>query len=313
MAEYLITGGAGFIGSHLVEALAKEGRKIAVIDNFLTGKNENIAPFASKIEFFQGDIRDRELLKKALTGIRIVFHEAALPSVPRSIKDPWSTHQNNVEGTLNLLIACREAGVQRVVYAGSSSAYGNTPILPKVETLAPNPCSPYAASKLAGEHYCQVFTKVYGLETVILRYFNVFGPRQDPNSTYAAVIPKFIVSLLNNRPSIIYGDGEQSRDFTYIDNVVAANLLAAQANNVAGQVFNIACGQQTSLNQILDFLAKFLGKTKDACYQEYRSGDVLHSVADIGLAKQYLNYIPKVCVYEGLEKTALWFQQSERK
>jgi len=245
---YLVTGGAGFIGSHLVEELVKQGQRVRVIDNLSTGKKENIKPFLGEIEFVEGDIRDLELVRAAMDGVEYVLHQAAVPSVPRSVKDPLTSNSVNVEGTLNILVAARDADVKRVVYASSSSVYGDTPVLPKHEDMKQEPRSPYAVSKLTGELYCQVFYYVYGLETVVLRYFNVFGPQQDPKSQYAAVVPKFITALLHGESPTIFGDGEQSRDFTYIENVVAANLLATKAPDVAGEVFNIAYGERITVN-----------------------------------------------------------------
>lgn len=307
MAEYLVTGGAGFIGSHLVENLLAAGKKVAVLDNFSTGKLENITPFLSQIQFFPGDIGDENLLARALEGVRIVFHEAALASVPRSVKNPLACDSANSQGTLKLLLAARDHKVQRVVYAGSSSAYGESEVLPKVETMPTAPLSPYAAAKLAGEHYCKIFASIYGLETVVLRYFNVFGPRQDAQSEYSAVIPKFIDALQRGVPPTIFGDGEQTRDFNYIANVVSANLLASEAKNVSGKIFNIAGGKRISLNELLQYIQEIMGTKINPKYAEPRLGDVRHSLADIGLAKEYLNYNPTVDVRQGLEKTVKWF------
>jgi nucleoside-diphosphate-sugar epimerase len=307
MAEFLVTGGAGFIGSHLVQYLLAKGKEVAVIDNLSTGKYAHIEPLIQKVSFFEGDIRDESVLMQAMRGVRVVFHEAAIPSVPRSVREPLAAHLSNSEGTLKVLLAARDSRVKRVVYAASSSAYGNSEVLPKVETMIPNPCSPYAASKLAGEYYCRVFSQVYGLETVILRYFNVFGPRQDAASEYAAVIPKFILALQSGKAPVIFGDGEQSRDFNYIDNVVCANLLAAEATGVSGKIFNIACGKRTSLNELLSYLQKIMNKETMPCYEPPRPGDVRHSLADISQAMEYLRYRPMVDVREGLEKTVRWF------
>lgn len=307
MAEFLVTGGAGFIGSHLVEHLVAQGKTVSVLDNLATGKYENIAPFADHITFYQGDICDDEMVKKAMVGVRIVFHQAALASVPRSIKNPLATHRANIEGTLKILLHARDLGVKRVIFAGSSSVYGNSEVLPKVETMKPQPLSPYAVSKLAGESYCQVFTSAYNLETVTLRYFNVFGPRQDAASEYAAVIPKFIDALKNHRSISIFGDGEQTRDFNYIDNVVSANLLAAEAPDVAGQVINIAGASRITLNQLWEYLQEFIGVQVPAQYAPARVGDVRHSLADITLARRYLKYEPSVDVRTGLQKTVAWF------
>ncbi|MCK4394582.1 SDR family oxidoreductase, partial [Candidatus Bipolaricaulota bacterium] len=273
---YLVTGGTGFIGSHLVERLVQDGQRIRVIDNLSTGKKENLEPFLSEIEFIEGDVRDSELLREAMDSVDYVLHQAAIPSVPRSVEDPLTTNSANVGGTLNVLLAARDAGVKRVVYASSSSIYGDSPVLPKKETMAPDPRSPYAVSKLAGELYCQVFHRVYGLETVCLRYFNVFGPRQDPNSQYSGVVAKFITSLLEGKQVTIFGDGEQSRDFTYVENVVEANLLAVKADGVSGGVLNIACGDRLSVNELARLLAEIVGADPklEPRYAAPRPGDV---------------------------------------
>lgn len=309
MAElFLITGGAGFIGSHLVERLVRDGQHVRVLDNLSTGKWENIEPFLAAVEFITGDIRDLKVVQQAVEGVDYVLHQAAVPSVPRSVKDPLVTNSANVDGTLNILIAARDAGVKRVVYASSSSVYGDTPILPKREEMRPTPRSPYAVSKLAGELYCQVFYHVYGLETVALRYFNVFGPRQDPKSQYAAVVPKFITALLRGEPPTIFGDGEQSRDFTYVENVVEANLLAAKAPGVAGQVFNIACGERLTVNQLAAILSEIIGVNLEPEHVPPRPGDVRYSLADISKARKLLGYEVKVDVREGLEQTVKWYR-----
>lgn len=305
---YLVTGGAGFIGSHLVEELVKQGQGVRVIDNLSTGKKENIKPFLEKIEFTEGDIRDLELVRAAMDGVDYVLHQAAVPSVPRSVKDPLISNSVNVEGTLNILVAARDADVKRVVYASSSSVYGDTPVLPKHEDMKQEPRSPYAVSKLGGELYCQAFYHVYGLETVALRYFNVFGPRQDPKSQYAAVVPKFITALLHVETPTIFGDGEQSRDFTYIENVVAANLLATKASGVAGEVFNIACGERITINELACMLADIIGVNIEPEHTPPRPGDVLHSLADISKAKELLGYEVKVSTPEGLEQTVEWYK-----
>ena len=310
---YLVTGGAGFIGSHLVEELVKQGQRVRVIDNLSTGKRKNIEPFRGKIEFIDGDIRDLGLVRKAMDGVDYVLHQAAVPSVPRSVKDPLTTNAANVDGTLNILIAARDADVKRVVYASSSSVYGDTPTLPKQEGMKPQPRSPYAVSKLAGELYCQAFYHVYGLETVALRYFNVFGPRQDPESQYAAVVPKFITALLRGEPPTIFGDGEQSRDFTYVDNVVAANLLAAKASGVAGEVFNIACGERITINELARMLTEIIGVNIEPEYTPPRPGDVLHSLADISKAQKLLGYKIKVDFERGLQKTVEWYRVTLQK
>jgi len=305
---FLITGGAGFIGSHLVERLVRDGQHVRVLDNLSTGKWENIEPFLAAVEFITGDIRDLKVVQQAVEGVDYVLHQAAVPSVPRSVKDPLVTNSANVDGTLNILIAARDAGVKRVVYASSSSVYGDTPILPKREEMRPTPRSPYAVSKLAGELYCQVFYHVYGLETVALRYFNVFGPRQDPKSQYAAVVPKFITALLRGEPPTIFGDGEQSRDFTYVENVVEANLLAAKAPGVAGQVFNIACGERLTVNQLAAILSEIIGVNLEPEHVPPRPGDVRYSLADISKARKLLGYEVKVDVREGLEQTVKWYR-----
>ena len=310
---YLVTGGAGFIGSHLVEELVKQGQRVRVIDNLSTGKRENIEPFLEKIEFIEGDIRDLGLVRKAMDGVDYVLHQAAVPSVPRSVKDPLTTNAANVDGTLNILIAARDADVNRVVYASSSSVYGDTPTLPKQEGMKPQPRSPYAVSKLAGELYCQAFYHVYGLEAVALRYFNVFGPRQDPESQYAAVVPKFITALLRGDPPMIFGDGKQSRDFTYVDNVVAANLLAAKASGVAGEVFNIACGERITINELARMLTEIIGVNIEPEYTPPRPGDVLHSLADISKAQKLLGYKIKVDFERGLQKTVEWYRVTLQK
>ena len=307
---YLVTGGAGFIGSHLVERLVQVDQRVRVIDNLSTGKKENLEPFFSEIEFIEGDVRDLELLREAMDGVDYVLHQAAIPSVPRSVKDPLTTNSANVDGTLNVLVAARDAGVKRVVYASSSSVYGDSLKLPKQETMTPEPRSPYAVSKLAGELYCQVFHHVYGLETACLRYFNIFGPRQDPNSQYSGVVAKFITSLLEGKQVTIFGDGEQSRDFTYVENVVEANLLAVKADGVSGGVFNIACGERLSVNELARLLAEIVGADPqlEPLYAAPRPGDVLHSQADILKAKELLGYEVEVGTREGLERTVEWYK-----
>lgn len=330
----LVTGGAGFIGSHLVEALLRRGQKVRVIDNLKTGTKENLEevtgyplknpgtpkekfylwPLGDRVEFLFGDIADLETCRRACQGISYVFHHAALVSVQRSLEDPISCHQANATGTLNILLAARETGVKRVVYASSSSVYGNIPSnaepsVPNSENLPLLPQSPYAATKLLGENYCRIFSDLFGLETVSLRYFNVFGPRQNPHSIYSAVIPKFISALLTGNPPIIYGDGNQSRDFTYVDNVVQGNLLAMEASGVSGEVFNIACGQQSTVNDLLSYLQEISGRKIPARYDEPRSGEVRHSLASIGLARSRLGYEAKMELKEGLSSTWKWFQK----
>jgi UDP-glucose 4-epimerase len=303
MARYVVTGGAGFIGSHLVGALARLGHDVCVVDNFSTGSPDNLAPIRDQLEVVAGDIRDQPLLQRVMRQADVVFHQAALASVPRSIADPESTHDVCATGTLSVLMAARAAGVRRVVYAASSSAYGNSPKLPKQESDAVNPASPYAVAKLAGEHYCTSFTEVYGLDTVRLRYFNVFGPRQPPDSPYSAVIPKFIATMLQGQPPTVHGDGRQSRDFTYVDNVVEANLLAAHADSsVSGKVFNIACGRSISLRELIGQLNSLL--ESDFAFEPGppRAGEVMHSRADISRARIGLGYRPRVGLVEGLQR-----------
>lgn len=306
MKNCLVTGGAGFIGSHLTNALIKKCDRVTVIDNLSTGHLENLSDVMDEITFIKGDIRDIDLLKKLFRGVEVVFHQAALPSVPRSVKDPIASNANNIDGTLNVLVAARDAGVRRVVCAASSSAYGDTEVLPKTEDMPGNPLSPYAVTKYVGELYAKVFSRVYGLETVSLRYFNVFGPRQDPNSQYAAVIPKFITAMSKGERPHIYGDGEQSRDFTYIDNVVEANLLAANAPGVSGEMFNIACGERYTVNELVAMLNEILGTNIEPVYEPPRTGDVRHSMASIEKAEKMLGYRPLVTFEEGLRRTVEW-------
>ena len=307
----LVTGGAGFIGSHIASALIAEGARVRILDDLSTGHRENLDEIGGGIDFIQGSVADEELLNKALEGVELVFHEAAIPSVPRSVEEPRQTHIASVDGTFSLLVAARDQKVRRIVYAASSSAYGDQPTLPKSELMLPDPLSPYAVAKLVGEYYCQVFTRVYGLETVSLRYFNVFGPRQDPGSQYSGVVSRFISALLSNERPVIYGDGEQSRDFTYIENVVFANLSAAEAPNAAGKVINVANGERITLNQLLSELKDLTGKQNvTAEYLEPRIGDVRHSLADISLARQLLGYESKVDLREGLQRTIDWWTSS---
>ncbi len=300
MARYLVTGGGGFIGSNLVEALLAQGEFVRVLDNFSTGRRSNLQAFARDIELIEGDLRSYHVVAKAVQGIDFVLHQAALPSVPRSIADPITTNEVNVMGSLNLFHASVEARVKRIVYAGSSSVYGDTPVSPKHEGLTPNPKSPYAVSKLAVEHYAGVFYQLYGLETVGLRYFNVFGPRQDPNSQYSAVIPKFLRAMKHGVAPTVHGDGLQSRDFTYVANNVAANLLACQAPGVAGRVYNIACGDNHSLLDLIGLFNKLMGTAIAPQFLDARPGDILHSTADISRAKAELGYQPTVGFEEGL-------------
>jgi nucleoside-diphosphate-sugar epimerase len=299
----LVTGGAGFIGSHLVARLVERGAAVRVLDNFSSGKRENLAVLEGQVEVIEGDVRDEAAVRRAVAGVDVVYHQAALPSVPRSIADPRSTFDTNVSGTLNLLLAARDAGCQRVVFASSSSVYGDTPVLPKHEAMTPRPLSPYAISKLSGEQLCTVFSCIYGLETVALRYFNVFGPRQDPASPYAAVIPKFLHALATGEPPVIYGDGRQSRDFTYVDNVVAANVAAARAEGVAGQVFNIASGQSVTLLEMLESMALLVGAPPRARHEPPRPGDIRDSLADISGARAAFGYDVGITFDAGLERT----------
>lgn len=308
-ATSLVTGGAGFIGSHLVKRLLREGHTVRVLDNFATGHRANIDDLADEIELIEGDLQSYERVHNAVRGCDLVFHLGALPSVPRSIQDPLTSNATNVVGTLNVLLAGRDEGVRRIVYSSSSSVYGASTELPKREEMHPLPIAPYAVSKLAAEGYCRAFHQVYGLETVALRYFNVFGPGQDPQSQYAAVIPNFITAVLEDRPPIIHGDGEQSRDFTYIDNAVSANLLAADAEGAVGEVFNVACGQRVSLNDIVDRLAKLMGKEIEPVNTDPRPGDVPHSLADISKAQRVLGYEPTVNFDDGLQRTFLDYER----
>src|SRR6266496_6589863 len=307
----LVTGGAGFIGSHIASGLTANGARVRVIDDLSTGYRQNLEEIGGDIDFVEGSVADENALRRALRDVEIVFHQAAIPSVPRSVENPRQTHVACVDATFSLLIAAREMGVRRIVYAGSSSAYGDQPTLPKAEGMLPEPLSPYAVAKLVGEYYCQVFTRVYGLETISLRYFNVFGPRQDPSSQYSGVISRFISALLSGQRPIVYGDGEQSRDFTYIANVVAANLSAAEASGAVGQVINIANGVRVTLNALLDTLKNLTGCTDvQAQYAEPRQGDVRDSLADISLARSLLNYQPRVGLEEGLNLTIDWWKRS---
>jgi nucleoside-diphosphate-sugar epimerase len=308
-SQYLVTGGAGFIGSNIVATLVDQKQKVRVIDNISTGRMENINNLLDKIEFVQGDLRYLNSVMEAMEGVDYVIHQAALPSVPRSVETPLESNDNNTNGTLNILYAAKQAAVKRVVYAASSSAYGESATLPKVETMKTDPLSPYAVNKLVGEYYCSVFSHVYGLETVVLRYFNVFGPNQDPTSYYSAVIPKFIKALLEGKSPTIFGDGEQSRDFCYIDNVVSANLLACTAPDAVGEVINIACGDRITLNELYQSLCKILNVSIPAAFDAPRPGDTKHSLADIEKAKKLLNYKVLVQVQEGIEKTAQWFKK----
>ena len=305
--RYLVTGGAGFIGSHIVRRLVRENQLVRVIDNFSTGHSMYLIDVLDSIEFVEGDLADPRVSDEAVMDVAYVLHQAAVPSVQRSVCDPIGTNRSNVTATLNVLESCRKAGVRRLVFAASSSAYGDTEILPKTEEMSPNPLSPYALQKLVGERYCKLYYDLYGLETVSLRYFNVFGPGQDPHSEYSAVIPKFITKILAKEPVTIYGDGEQSRDFTYIENVVEANLLALRAIEVPGNVCNIGCGDHLTLNTLIGLLEEILGIKADVTYTASKAGDVRHSLADITRARRLLGYEPKVMVKEGLRRTVQAF------
>jgi len=307
MSLFLVTGGAGFIGSHLAEGLVKRGKKVRILDNFATGKRKNIEHFLDKIELIEGDIRKPEDCKKAVKDVSVVFHEAAIPSVPKSVEDPALSNSSNVDGTFNMLMAARDAEVKRFVFAASSSAYGDTEISPKHEQIVPGPKSPYAVAKLVGEYYCRCFYECYKLQTIALRYFNVFGPRQDPKSQYAAAIPAFVTSIMQDKAPTVYGTGEQSRDFTFIENVVEANLLAAAAPETRGQVVNCACGESVTVNAIIRRINQLLGKDVKPVYAPQRAGDVMHSLADIRLAREVIGYQPKVLFDQGLQLAIDWY------
>jgi UDP-N-acetylglucosamine/UDP-N-acetyl-alpha-D-glucosaminouronate 4-epimerase len=310
--QFLVTGGAGFIGSHIVRRLLADGGRVRVVDNLSTGNRERLSNWEGAIEFIEGDLADPAVCESALSGVDYVLHQAAVPSVQRSVKNPLETNKANVISTLNLLEGCRRHGVRRFVYASSSSAYGNTPVLPKKEDMAPNPLSPYALQKFVGERYSQLYFNLYGLETVSLRYFNVFGPSQDPYSEYSAVIPKFATRLQRGESIVVYGDGEQSRDFTYVDNVVEANMLALRATGAAGAVINVGCGERITLNQLIKILEEILEVRAAVDYQPPRPGDVRDSLADISRARELLGYQPTVTVTEGLRRTAAWFASNGR-
>jgi nucleoside-diphosphate-sugar epimerase len=310
MAHYLVTGGAGFIGSHLAEELLRRGETVRVVDNLSTGKRQNIAHIRP-VEFIEGDLADLDVARRAVKGIDYVLHQAAIPSVPRSVEDPITSNRANIDASLNVLVAARDAGVKRVVYAGSSSAYGNTPTLPKIETMAPAPLSPYALQKLVAEQYCQMFTRLYGLQTVTTRYFNVFGPRQDPSSPYSGVISIFISALCERRRPTIYGDGEHTRDFTYVANVVDGVLRACTADNASGEVINVATSGRISLNTLFNTIRNLVGSTVEPIYAEPRAGDVKDSQADISKAKRVLGYQPSVTFEAGLAKTVEWYRSSQ--
>ena len=307
MAHYLVTGGAGFIGSHLCEELVRRGHTVRVADSLITGKRSNLDHVAG-VEFLEGDLSDLAFARRAAEGVQYVLHQAAIPSVPRSVKDPIASNRANVDATLNILVAARDAGVARLVFAGSSSAYGNTPTLPKREDMPSNPLSPYALQKVVGEQYLQMFTRLYGFETVSIRYFNVFGPRQDPSSPYSGVISVFATALLEKRPPTIYGDGEQTRDFTYVSNVVDGVLRACEAPGASGEVINVATGGRISLNDLFRAMRAIVGGTVEPVYDEARAGDVRDSQADIAKAQSLLGYEPTVSFEEGLRRTVEWYR-----
>jgi nucleoside-diphosphate-sugar epimerase len=311
MATYLVTGGAGFIGSNIVDELLNRGDTVRVLDDFSTGREENVHHFADRVDLIRGDIRDRSVVDKAVDGVDFVLHQAALASVPRSIKNPVESSEVNIQGTLNLLDSAVKHSVRRFVFASSSSVYGDSDVLPKVETMVPQPKSPYAVTKLCGEMYCKVFSEIHGLPTVSLRYFNVFGPRQDPTSQYAAVIPIFVQQLLNGESPTIYGDGEQSRDFTFIRNVVKANIMACEANTEGAKVYNIACGDRFDLNHLYARLKSLLESDLDVKYGPVRMGDVKHSQADIAAVTGELGFQVEVGFAEGLEATVSWYKSRE--
>jgi len=311
--RYLVTGGAGFIGSNTVDELVRRGHSVVVLDDLSSGKEENLAECRNKITFIKGSITDIEVVRKAMHEAEYVLHLAARTSVPRSVKDPIETNRINIDGTLNVLVAAKEVKVKRIVFAASSSAYGETPTLPKVETMQPQPISPYGVTKYVGELYGQTFGRCYGLENVALRYFNIFGPRQDPSSPYSGVLAKFCTAFLDETQPVVFGDGEQTRDFTFVDNAVQANLLACEAPNVSGKVFNVGCGGRISLNEVLRTLAKITGRTLEAKYDPPRDGDIRDSQADISQAKEFLNYDPQVDFEEGLTRTFEWYRSTQLK
>ena len=310
MAVFVVTGGAGFVGSHIVEALSRCGEQVVVLDNFSTGKRENLTGFESGIDVRDVDLASEPRLADHLADVDTVFHQAAIPSVSRSVKDPLTSHEANVNGTMNLLVACRDARVRRVVYASSSSVYGDSPTLPKTEDMPASPISPYGAQKYFGEVYMQVFWRAFGLETVSLRYFNVFGPRQDASSEYSGVLAKFIPAAIRGVRPVIYGDGLQSRDFTYVSNVVEANLQAAVAEGVAGEVFNAACGDRITVSQALDQIKMLTGSNVEPTYEQARTGDILHSQAEVSRARDHLGWTPSVTFTEGLQRTIHWYRDN---
>jgi len=310
MDKFLVTGGAGFIGSNICRRLVEQGCHVRVLDNLLTGKKQNLEGILDRIEFVEADMGDMEVARAAVKDRDVVLHEGALPSVPLSVENPVATHRHCVDATFTMLVAARDAGVRRFVYAASSSAYGDTPTLPKVETMPASPLSPYAVGKLVGEYYCSVFAGVYGLQTVSLRYFNVFGPYQDPTSQYAAAIPAFVMSILRDTAPTVYGDGEQSRDFTYVDNVVDANLCAARACETHGEVVNVACGAAVTVNQIIAMINQAVGKSIAPVYAPARAGDVKHSLANIRAAEDLIGFVPRVTFEEGLGKAIAWYRDN---
>jgi len=311
--RYLVTGGAGFIGSNTVDELVRRGHSVVVLDDLSSGKEDNLAEVRNKITFIKGGITDIEVVRKAMHEAEYVLHLGARTSVPRSVKDPIETNKINIDGTLNVLVAAKELKVKRVVFAASSSAYGETPTLPKVETMQPQPISPYGVTKFVGELYAQTFGRCYGLENVSLRYFNIFGPRQDPGSPYSGVLAKFCTAFLEDTPPVVFGDGEQTRDFTYVENAVHANLLACEAPNVSGKVFNVGVGGRVSLNAVLRELGKITGKTMEAKYEPPREGDIRDSQADISQAREFLGYKPQVSFEEGLARTFEWYRETQTK
>ncbi len=311
--RYLVTGGAGFIGSNTVDELVRRGHSVVVLDDLSSSKEENLAESRNKITFIKGSIADIEVVRKAMHEAEYVLHLAARTSVPRSVKDPIETNKINIDGTLNVLVAAKELKVKRVVFAASSSAYGETPTLPKMETMQPQPISPYGVTKYVGELYGQTFGRCYGLENVALRYFNIFGPRQDPSSPYSGVLAKFCMAFLEDNQPVVFGDGEQTRDFTYVENAVQANLLACEAPNVSGKVFNVGCGGRVSLNEVLRALGKITGKTLEAKYDPPRDGDIRDSQADITLAREFLGYDPQIGFEDGLARTIEWYRSTQAK
>jgi len=313
MAKFLLTGGAGFIGSNIAQRLLRDGHAVRIIDNFTTGRRENLAEFENQIELIEGDICKTADINRATAGVDYVVHLAAKPSVIASVEDPRACHEANIDGTFNVLMAARDANVKRLVFSASSSVYGDTPELPNRETFAPRPLSPYAIAKVTGEYYCKVFSEIYALQCVSLRYFNVFGPKQNPDSQYAAVIPKFIAALLEGKAPVIFGDGDQTRDFTFVENVYRANVLACTAEGVAGEVFNIACGEPISVNRLVEELNKILGTAIEPVYEAERPGEVKYSAADVGKARKLLKFEATVDIENGLRQTVEWYKAGKRR